>query len=210
MFMRFFIIEYLNQKLHKSENVDLLWFYLVISGLVFFIFNLSIFHILYSKQQGLASPSFVVVTERIGCIDCGHHGAAAALQEDLLAAVLRVRCHRPPAALGARGLQTDWPYCRGRRGKHSSYNRHNRHNRKLRTYQARLQRQGIAFFPLAVCAFGSWHKEAQDQIRKAAWALARHTGQFKSTAVSHLWTRLSVTLQKANCAALASRMEIQM
>ena len=53
---------------------------------------------------------------------------------------------------------------------------------------------------LAVCTFGSWHEEAQVQIKKAAGALARHTGQLDSTAVSHIWRRLSVTLQKANSA----------
>ena len=81
------------------------------------------------------------------------------------------------------------------------------HDRKLRHYQVRLQQQGVAFFPLAVCTFGSWHEVAQQQVKKAAAALSRHTGQLESTAVSHLWKRLSVTLQKANSAALASRME---
>ena len=65
----------------------------------------------------------------------------------------------------------------------------------------------MAFFPLAVFTFGSWHKVAQEQIKKGAGALVRHTGQLESTAVSHLWRRLSVTLQKANSAALAARME---
>ena len=59
---------------------------------------------------------------------------------------------------------------------------------------------------IQIFVFGSWHKEAQDQIRKAAGALGRHTGQLESTAVSHLWRSLSVTLQKANSASLASRM----
>ena len=48
---------------------------------------------------------------------------------------------------------------------------------------------------------------AQDQIKKVAAALSRHTGQVESTAVSHLWRWLSVTLQKATSAANASRME---
>jgi len=50
-------------------------------------------------------------------------------------------------------------------------------NKNTKKRGCSLQRHGIAFFPLAVCVFGSWHKEAQDQIRKAAGALARHTGQ---------------------------------
>ena len=65
----------------------------------------------------------------------------------------------------------------------------------------------VAFFPLAVCVFGSWHEEAEVQIKKVARALARHTGRLESTAVAHLWRLLSVTLHKANSAALAARLE---
>ena len=101
--------------------------------------------------------------------------------------------------------------CQLLHAKHSAvtpgYSLNAAHNRKLRHYQTRLQQRGVAFFPLAVCTFGSWHTVAQEQIKRAAGALARHTGQLESTAVSHLWRRLSVTLQKANSAALASRME---
>ena len=35
-------------------------------------------------------------------------------------------------------------------------------------------------------SFGSWHKEAEVQIKKAAGALSRHTGQLESTASLHL------------------------
>ena len=81
------------------------------------------------------------------------------------------------------------------RGQGSGYFLKVARNRKLRLNKERLQRQGVAFFPLTVCAFGSWRKVAQDQIKKVAAALSRHTGQVKSTAVSHLSRRLSVTLQ---------------
>ena len=52
---------------------------------------------------------------------------------------------------------------------------------------------------------GGWHSAAEQEVRKLGTALARHTGQEEGEAVSHLWGRLGVLLQRGNAAILANR-----
>ena len=54
-------------------------------------------------------------------------------------------------------------------------------------------------------SFGGWHTSAEQEVKKLASALARHTGQEEGEAVSHLWGRLGVLLQRGNAAILANR-----
>ena len=42
-------------------------------------------------------------------------------------------------------------------------------------------------------------------MRKLESALARHTGQDEAEAVSHLWGRLGILLQRGNAAILGNR-----
>ena len=62
------------------------------------------------------------------------------------------------------------------------------------------QRQGIAFLPLVVESMGGWHATAERQVKKLGSCLARHTGQSEGEAISHLWGRLGILLQRGNAA----------
>merc|ERR1711989_245024 len=62
------------------------------------------------------------------------------------------------------------------------------------------QRQGIAFLPLVVESMGGWHATAERQVKKLGSCLARHTGQSEEEAISHLWERLGILLQRGNAA----------
>ena len=46
---------------------------------------------------------------------------------------------------------------------------------------------------------------ADREVRKLGSALARHTGQEEGEAISHLWGRLGVLLQRGNAALLGNR-----
>ena len=67
------------------------------------------------------------------------------------------------------------------------------------------RRQGIAFLPIVAETFGGWHPDAKKEVKKLGATLARHTGQEEGEAVSHLWSRLSILLQRGNAAILGNR-----
>ena len=67
------------------------------------------------------------------------------------------------------------------------------------------RRQGIAFLPIVAETFGGWHPDAKKEVKTLGAALARHTGQEEGEAVSHLWSRLSILLQRGNAAILGNR-----
>ena len=52
---------------------------------------------------------------------------------------------------------------------------------------------------------GGWHTTAEKQVKKLGSCLARHTGQEEEEAISHLWGRLGILLQRGNAAILANR-----
>ena len=79
------------------------------------------------------------------------------------------------------------------------------HDRKLRGAKEECRRQGLAFVPLAVEALGGWHPSAEAQIRKLGSSLALHSGQDEGETITFLWRRLSILLQKGNCAILGNR-----
>ena len=54
-------------------------------------------------------------------------------------------------------------------------------------------------------SLGGWHEVAEKEIRKLGSALARHTGQLEGEAISHLWGRLGILLQRGNAAILGNR-----
>ena len=72
-------------------------------------------------------------------------------------------------------------------------------------YQFYEIQQGIAFFPLVAESLGGWHQSAEREVRKLGSALARHTGQLEGEAISHLWGRLGILLQRGNAAILGNR-----
>ena len=79
------------------------------------------------------------------------------------------------------------------------------HDRKLRAAQEDCRRQGLTFVPLAVEALGGWHPLAETQVRKLGSCLALHSGQDDAETITFLWRRLSILLQKGNCAILGNR-----
>ena len=50
-----------------------------------------------------------------------------------------------------------------------------------------------------------WHPEAGREVKKLGAALARHTGQEEGEAVSHIWSRMGILLQRGNAAILGNR-----
>ena len=68
------------------------------------------------------------------------------------------------------------------------------------------QRQGIFFLPFVVESKVGWHATAERQVKKLGSCLARHTaGQSEGKAISHLWGRLGILLQRGNAAILGNR-----
>ena len=57
--------------------------------------------------------------------------------------------------------------------------------------------------------FGGWHPEAGRQVKKLGAALARHTGQEEGEAVSHMWSRMGILLQRGNAAIFGNRIPNQ-
>ena len=72
------------------------------------------------------------------------------------------------------------------------------HQRKARGAEGDCRRQGIAFLPLVAESMGGWRASAEREIKKLGSALARHTGQLEGEAISHLWRRLGILLQRGN------------
>ena len=77
--------------------------------------------------------------------------------------------------------------------------------RKLNGAHEECRRQGIAFLPIVAETFGGWHPEAGREVKKLGAALARLTGQEEGEAVSHLWSRMGILLQRGNAAILEHR-----
>ena len=73
---------------------------------------------------------------------------------------------------------------------------------KVRGAEEECRAQGIAFLPMVAESLGGWHSVAEREVRKLGAALARHTGQEEGEAISHLWGRLGVLLQRGNAAIL--------
>ena len=71
------------------------------------------------------------------------------------------------------------------------------------------RRQGIACLPLVAETFDGWHAGAERDVKKLGAALARHTGQEEAKAISHLWSRMSILLQRGNAALLGKRVPAQ-
>ena len=77
--------------------------------------------------------------------------------------------------------------------------------RKLDGAEEACRRQGLAFLPLVAETFGGWHLSAQREVKKLGPALARHTWQDEAVAVSHLWGRLGILLQRGHAEILGNR-----
>ena len=79
------------------------------------------------------------------------------------------------------------------------------YERKMNGAGEESRRQGIAFLPIVAETFGGWHPDAKKEVKKLGAALARHTGQEEGEAVSHLWSRSSILLQRGTAVILGNR-----
>ena len=77
-------------------------------------------------------------------------------------------------------------------------------DRKVNGAEEECRRQGIAFLPLVAETFGGWHVGAEREVKKLGAALARHIGQEEGEAISHLWSRMGILLQRGNAAILGN------
>ena len=82
---------------------------------------------------------------------------------------------------------------------------HCKGSRKITGAEEHCRQQGIAFIPVAAESLGGWHRIAVEQIKKLGSALARHTGQEEGEAISHLFSRCSLLLQRGLAALLLNR-----
>ena len=78
-------------------------------------------------------------------------------------------------------------------------------SRKWKAAGDKCLKEGIVFVPLALESLGGWHEAAVMELKKLGSALARHSGAEESTAISHLFQRLSILLVKGNSALVMNR-----
>jgi hypothetical protein len=76
---------------------------------------------------------------------------------------------------------------------------------KMRKYGAICREIGMEMSPLALDTFGGWAPRSAIQIKRLALALARHTGEDQSRAVTHTFQRLSVLLARDNATMFLTR-----
>ena len=77
------------------------------------------------------------------------------------------------------------------------------HKGKLDGAEEANRRQGLAF--LVAETYGGRHSSAQREVKKSGSVFTRHTGQDEVEAVSHLWGRLGILLQRGNAAILGNQ-----
>ena len=82
------------------------------------------------------------------------------------------------------------------------------YRRKMRSAAAACRQVNVAFIPLAVQTFGSWHDEAATHLRRLAKALARRSGSPESTAIKHFFEKLAVLLQRGNAHFILGRQSV--
>ena len=76
---------------------------------------------------------------------------------------------------------------------------------KVTKFGALCTSEGLAFFPLAVDTFGSWHKHSLSVITKLGTQQARHLDKEPGEQVCFLRQRLAISLAKDCSQMLASR-----
>ena len=77
--------------------------------------------------------------------------------------------------------------------------------RKLRDTEEACRQEGLEFLPFAVETLGGFHAGAVVQVKQIA--AARSKGSEESEAISQLFGKLSLTLQRCNAMMLASRLQ---
>ncbi len=72
------------------------------------------------------------------------------------------------------------------------------HRRKMRGAEEACRAQGLNFLPLVAESHGGWGEVAVAVVDRIARSLARQTGQREEDVTRQTWSRLAVTLQRAN------------
>ena len=80
-----------------------------------------------------------------------------------------------------------------------------RHRQKWAKYGEACLAEGIRFVPVIVESLGGWHEEAVRILKKLGLALARATGGDETEVIRHMFSRLSVLLQKDNATLMLHR-----
>ena len=76
---------------------------------------------------------------------------------------------------------------------------------KINKHFHNCRRQNIVFVPLNVETLGGWDSEAAFHLKSIAEKTAHRSNQRPSYVVKHFFQRLSVILQRANSALIATR-----
>ena len=81
-------------------------------------------------------------------------------------------------------------------------------NDKVKKFEALCTSKGLAFFPLAVNTFGSWHKQSLAVISKLGTQQARHLDKEPGEQIRFLRQRLGISLAKDCSQMLAARVPV--
>ena len=82
------------------------------------------------------------------------------------------------------------------------------YNNKVRKFEALCTSEGLAFFPLAVDTFGSWHKDLLAVITKLGTQQARHLNKEPGKQIRFLRQRLRICLAKDCSQMLGARVPV--
>ena len=83
------------------------------------------------------------------------------------------------------------------------------HLRKVRGAEEACRAQGLSFLPLVAESHGGWGEVVVVTVDRIARSLARQTEQREEEVRRQTWSRLAVTLQRANGQAFAARIPYQ-
>ena len=79
-------------------------------------------------------------------------------------------------------------------------------NRKHNSSDKKCDELGWACIPLVVETYGCWGAEAVAALSKLAGRLSIRNNELKSKTIFSLYSRLGLTLVRANCRAILSRL----
>ena len=79
---------------------------------------------------------------------------------------------------------------------------------KVKKFEALCTSEGLAFFPLAVDTYGSWHKQSLAVISKLGTQKAQHLDKEPGEQIQFLRQRLAISLAKDCSQMLAARIPV--
>merc|ERR1711928_301842 len=79
---------------------------------------------------------------------------------------------------------------------------------KVKKFEELCTSEGLAFFPLAVDTYGSWHKQSLAVISKLGTQQARHLDKEPGEQIQFLQQHLAISLAKDCSKMLAARVPV--